>query len=178
MSVDAHKRHFVAISPHRKHRARERHFVDIFRDVGLQRSLAESRSRRARMHARRSFSIVQNPACYVTSSLRKLVTLNLRYRSIGRPAGQPTDRTRRKAEERYSGTHRDIARASGWTECAFVPAVYGNADDFGTPLDFDSANLAVALCKACSITKSGIPGRWNLPFCFGELAEISVCWRT
>lgn len=86
---------------------------------------------------------MQNPACYVTVSLRKLVTLNLRYRS----AGRATDRARRKAEKRYSGTHRDIARACEFRRNA--PRLYpcsANADDFETPLDFDSDDLAVALC--------------------------------
>jgi len=101
-------------------------------------------------------------------SLDKLVTLNLRYRSIGRPTKRPTSQAQRKAEERYLRTHRDIARALARTECAFVHRIY-NPDDFETSSDFDSTWLS--LCKARAIAKSGIPARWNLPFRFGELAK-------
>lgn len=65
--------------------------MDIFRNVRLWRSRGITEPTRRDAHARTSeLSIVQNPAYYVTVSLRKLVTLNLRYRSIGRLAKRPT----------------------------------------------------------------------------------------
>lgn len=98
--------------------------MDIFYNARLRpgvMALASAHARTAEL------SIVQNPACYV-ASLRKLVTLNLRYRSIfGGPTDQPTDQARRKAEERYFGNATGYCRVrarfgpSGMH--AFVPAL-------------------------------------------------------
>jgi len=76
---------FVSMDTHK------RHFVDILRNVD---GIAKSRNQWVRMYVRWSFRS-QNLR-YVMVSLDKLVTLNLRYRSIGRPAGRPSDRLARR----------------------------------------------------------------------------------
>lgn len=115
------RRHFVAISPRREHQAREAlcgHFPQ--REIT---SRSHGAGERACTHGG-AFDRAESGV--LRASLRKLITLNLRYRSIGR-TDRPTDRpvARRKAEERYIRRRTEILpcpRNSSRMECAFVPA--------------------------------------------------------
>jgi len=76
------------------------------------------------------------------ASLRKLVTLNLQYRSIGGPADRPTDGrvVKRRSDIRKRNEILPYERfgSNGMRVCA---CVY----DLGIPSDFDSTNLALSL---------------------------------
>ena len=152
VSVGTHKRHFVAISSHRKHRTGERHFVDILRNVGL---TVESRNHGisgcACTHVR-AFDRVQNPR-YVTVSLHKLVTLNLRYRSIGRPTDRPTDRppARRVVKQRSDIRERiEILRALWLGRNARLCTAFTTLTTSRPPSDFDSTWLSLCARRAPS----------------------------
>lgn len=143
--MDAHKWHFVAISPHRKHReALYGHFPQC-EAAAESRNRRTNAARRACTHVGAFEAIVQNPACYVTVSLRKLVTLNL---SSNRPT---------VVKRIFGNASRYCARfgLDGMRACS---RVY-NVDVFETPLDFDSTTWLSLCTKRASSQNREIPAR-------------------
>lgn len=127
-----HRRHFVAISPRREHQAREAlcgHFPQC--EITAR---SHGAGERACTHGG-AFDRAESGV--LRASLRKLITLNLRYRSIGR-TDRPTDRGRvvKRKSDIFGETHRDIV-----VPTQFVPngmrvcvCVYDSVipSDFGT----------------------------------------------
>lgn len=113
------KRHFVEISPRREHQAREAlcgHFPQC--EITAR---SHGTGERACTHGG-AFDRAESGV--LRASLRKLITLNLRYRSIGR-TDRPTDRGRvvkRKSDIFGDAPRYCRAHTSSRMECAFVPA--------------------------------------------------------
>lgn len=157
-----HRRHFVAISPRREHQAREAlcgHFPQC--EITAR---SHGAGERACTHGG-AFDRAESGV--LRASLRKLITLNLRYRSIGR-TDRPTDRGRvvkRKSDifgdaSRYCRAH---AIRPEWNARLCLRLRPRNS------VRFWHDDLAVALC-APSRNRESLAW-WNLAFRFGELDE-------
>lgn len=124
------KRHFVTISPCREHQAREA-LCGHFPQCEITARSHEA-GERACTHGG-AFDRAESGV--LRASLRKLITLNLRYRSIGR-TDRPTDRpgARRKAEGRYIRRRTEILPCFVPNETRVCPCIYGSVipSDFGT----------------------------------------------
>lgn len=132
---------FVTISPHYELRAFRGAFYRYFLQCEIT-ARSHGAGERACTHGG-AFDRAESGV--LRASLRKLVTLNLRYRSIGGPTDRPTRRVVKRRSDIWKRNeilpceHFD---SSGMHVCACV------YEDFGIPSDFDSTNLVLLVFVA------------------------------